>query len=154
MPIRSPASSSPRLLWHYEHKAGREEGQKDRPSVIVLAFERDADGATSSPFLDKSRLRIRPARRGQTGRQQLGDGVDKALGGFNGTCGIVGGDRARRRADAVVCNGLKFVGPSEKGQVFRGNARLAVRETTESCPQSAMRFTVLPVCSKMYPSAA
>ncbi len=33
-------------LWHHEHEAGREEGQKDRPSVIVLAVEREADGAT------------------------------------------------------------------------------------------------------------
>ena len=34
------------LFWHHEHEAGREEGQKDRPSVIVLAVEREADGAT------------------------------------------------------------------------------------------------------------
>jgi hypothetical protein len=33
-------------LWHHEHLGGREEGRKDRPSVIVLAVERDADGAT------------------------------------------------------------------------------------------------------------
>jgi len=32
-------------LWHHEHRAGREEGQRDRPSVIVLAVEREADGA-------------------------------------------------------------------------------------------------------------
>jgi len=32
-------------LWHHEHQAGREEGQKDRPSVIVLAGEREADDA-------------------------------------------------------------------------------------------------------------
>jgi hypothetical protein len=33
-------------LWHHEHEAGRDEGQKDRPSVIVLAVEREADDAT------------------------------------------------------------------------------------------------------------
>lgn len=33
-------------LWHREHQSGREEGRKDRPSVIVLAVEREADGAT------------------------------------------------------------------------------------------------------------
>jgi hypothetical protein len=33
-------------LWRREHKAGQEEGRKDRPSVIVLAVERDTDGAT------------------------------------------------------------------------------------------------------------
>ena len=33
-------------LWHHEHQAGREEGQKDRPSVIALAVEREAAGAT------------------------------------------------------------------------------------------------------------
>ena len=34
-----------------EHQAGREEGQKDRPSVIVLAVEREADGATAVTVL-------------------------------------------------------------------------------------------------------
>jgi hypothetical protein len=33
-------------LWRSEHLAGQEEGRKDRPSVIVLAVEREADGAT------------------------------------------------------------------------------------------------------------
>ena len=33
-------------LWHREHQAGREEGRKDQPSVIVLAVERAADGPT------------------------------------------------------------------------------------------------------------
>jgi hypothetical protein len=33
-------------LWHHEHTSGREEGRKDRPSVIVLAAERTSDGAT------------------------------------------------------------------------------------------------------------
>ena len=33
-------------LWHHEHAGGREEGEKDRPSVIVLAVEREAEGAT------------------------------------------------------------------------------------------------------------
>jgi hypothetical protein len=30
-------------LWHHEREAGREEGRKDRPSVIVLAVERPND---------------------------------------------------------------------------------------------------------------
>jgi hypothetical protein len=33
-------------LWHYEHQAGQDEGRKDRPSVIVLAVEREADDTT------------------------------------------------------------------------------------------------------------
>ncbi len=33
-------------LWHREHEGGREEGRKERPSVIVLAVEREADGPT------------------------------------------------------------------------------------------------------------
>jgi hypothetical protein len=33
-------------LWHHERKAGREEGRKDRPSVIVLAVERPANDTT------------------------------------------------------------------------------------------------------------
>jgi hypothetical protein len=33
-------------LWHHERRGGQEEGSKDRPSVIVLAVEREADGAT------------------------------------------------------------------------------------------------------------
>jgi hypothetical protein len=32
-------------LWHHEQQGGQEEGRKDRPSVIVLAVEREADGA-------------------------------------------------------------------------------------------------------------
>jgi len=33
-------------LWRDEYLAGREEGRKDRPSVIILAVRREADGAT------------------------------------------------------------------------------------------------------------
>jgi len=33
-------------LWHDEHRAGQEEGLKDRPSVIVLCVTRDSDNAT------------------------------------------------------------------------------------------------------------
>lgn len=33
-------------LWHYEHEAGREEGRKDRPSVIVLCVEEPETGTT------------------------------------------------------------------------------------------------------------
>jgi hypothetical protein len=29
--------------WHHEHQAGREEGRKDRPSVIVLTVERKTE---------------------------------------------------------------------------------------------------------------
>ncbi len=32
-------------LWHDEHRAGREEGRKDRPSVIVLSTTCEADQA-------------------------------------------------------------------------------------------------------------
>jgi hypothetical protein len=32
-------------LWHYEHRAGREEGNKNRPCVIVLAQRMADDGA-------------------------------------------------------------------------------------------------------------
>ena len=49
MPIPNPEPGlliSYAYLWHHEHQAGREEGQKDRPSVIVLAVEREAHGAT------------------------------------------------------------------------------------------------------------
>ena len=48
MPIPNPQPGlviSYAYLWHYEHRAGREEGQKDRPCIIVLAVERKADGA-------------------------------------------------------------------------------------------------------------
>jgi len=48
MPIPNPEPGlviSYAYLWHHEYQAGREEGQKDRPSVIVLAVEREADGS-------------------------------------------------------------------------------------------------------------
>lgn len=49
MPIPNPEPGlviSYAYLWHDEQQAGREEGRKDGPSVIVLAVERDADDAT------------------------------------------------------------------------------------------------------------
>jgi hypothetical protein len=48
MPIPNPEPGlviSYAYLWHHEHRAGKEEGQKDRPSVIVLAVDREVDGA-------------------------------------------------------------------------------------------------------------
>ena len=33
-------------LWHQEHRAGREEGVKDRPCVIVVAVEAGSSGPT------------------------------------------------------------------------------------------------------------
>jgi hypothetical protein len=33
-------------LWHHEHWAGREEGVKDRPCVVILAVQSAADGTT------------------------------------------------------------------------------------------------------------
>ena len=48
MPIPNPEPGlviSYAYLWHHEHEAGRDEGQKDRPSVIVRAVERETDGA-------------------------------------------------------------------------------------------------------------
>lgn len=49
MPIPTPEPGlviSYAYLWHDEHKAGREEGLKDRPSVIVLVVARESDEAT------------------------------------------------------------------------------------------------------------
>lgn len=33
-------------LWHWEHRAGRDEGVKDRPCVIVVAVQRPVAGST------------------------------------------------------------------------------------------------------------
>lgn len=49
MPVPDPEPGlviSYAYLWHDEYRAGREEGRKDRPSVIVLATRRETDGAT------------------------------------------------------------------------------------------------------------
>jgi hypothetical protein len=49
MPIPTPEPGlviSYAYLWHTEHEAGQEEGRKDRPSVIVLTVERQADDTT------------------------------------------------------------------------------------------------------------
>ena len=49
MPIPTPEPGlviSYVYLWHHEREAGREEGRKDRPSVIVLTVERPANDAT------------------------------------------------------------------------------------------------------------
>lgn len=49
MPIPNPEPGlvvSYAYLWHNEHQAGQDEGQKDRPAVIVLTVNRHDDGAT------------------------------------------------------------------------------------------------------------
>ena len=49
MPIPTPEPGlviSYAYLWHSEHEAGREEGRKVRPSVIVLAVKRHAADKT------------------------------------------------------------------------------------------------------------
>jgi hypothetical protein len=54
MPIPNPEPGlvvSYAYLWHSEHRAGRDEGRKDRPSVIVLAVTRVGDGATTVTVL-------------------------------------------------------------------------------------------------------
>jgi hypothetical protein len=54
MPIPAPEPGlviSYAYLWHFEHEAGQEEGRKDRPSVIVLAVERQADETTEVTVL-------------------------------------------------------------------------------------------------------
>jgi hypothetical protein len=38
-------------LWHHEHQVGQEEGSEERPCVVVLAIEREADGATVATVL-------------------------------------------------------------------------------------------------------
>jgi hypothetical protein len=48
MPIPNPEPGlviSYSYLWHHQHEAGQDEGRKDRPAVIVLAVERQSDGA-------------------------------------------------------------------------------------------------------------
>ena len=48
MPIPTPEPGlviSYSYLWHREHEAGRDEGRKQRPAVIVLATEQATDGA-------------------------------------------------------------------------------------------------------------
>ena len=56
-------------LWHDEHRAGQEEGRKDRPSVIVFCVTRESDDATivtvlpithSAPIDPKSAIEIPP----------------------------------------------------------------------------------------------
>jgi hypothetical protein len=49
MPIPAPEPGlviSYAYLWHHEHETGRDEGRKDRPSVIVLAVEHSATDTT------------------------------------------------------------------------------------------------------------
>ena len=49
MPLPTPEPGlviSYSYLWREERDEGHEEGRKDRPSVIVLAVEREGDGAT------------------------------------------------------------------------------------------------------------
>lgn len=41
-------------LWHHEHMVGREEGRKNRPSVIVLAVQDESDDATAVTVLPRA----------------------------------------------------------------------------------------------------
>ena len=64
MPIPNPEPGlviSYAYLWHREHRAGREEGRKDRPSVVVLAVEHAADGAAIVTVLPITRSPPRDA---------------------------------------------------------------------------------------------
>jgi len=48
MPIPNPEPGlvvAYSYLWHREYQTGQEEARKDRPTVIVLAIERESDGA-------------------------------------------------------------------------------------------------------------
>jgi hypothetical protein len=74
MPIPTPEPGlviSYSYLWHHEHEGGREEGRKDRPSVIVLTVEHAAHdsrrGPAHHPFRSRrARKRRRNSRRGET----------------------------------------------------------------------------------------
>ena len=49
MPLPAPEPGlviSYAYLWHHEHRAGREEGVKDRLCVVILRTERSGDGRT------------------------------------------------------------------------------------------------------------
>jgi hypothetical protein len=46
-------------LWHHEHRAGREEGVKDRPCVIILAMKDAGDGTIT--------VRVAPVTHAQPG---------------------------------------------------------------------------------------
>lgn len=58
-------------LWHHEREAGRDEGRKDRPAVIVLAIDQASDGTTvivlpvthAPPTDSKTAVEIPPAVR-------------------------------------------------------------------------------------------
>ena len=72
-------------LWHYEHQAGREEGRKDRPCVIVLVVRQSdysttvvtvlpvthrqpLDPATAVEISDRTKTAYRARRRSLVGR--------------------------------------------------------------------------------------
>jgi len=64
MPIPNPEPGlvvSYAYLWHREKRAGQDEGRKDRPSVIVLAVERESNGAITVTVL-RSRIACRAIR--------------------------------------------------------------------------------------------
>jgi hypothetical protein len=98
MPIPNPEPGlviSYAYLWHHEHQAGREEGQKDRPSVIVLAVEREADGATVVTVLP-----ITHQRAGRSG-----------IGGRDSVAGQTASRARRRLVLDCVAEGNEFLWP-------------------------------------------
>ena len=51
-------------LWHHEHERGAQEGRKDRPTVIILAVEREAEGAMVVTVVPITHRRPDPADAG------------------------------------------------------------------------------------------
>ena len=82
-------------LWHTEHEAGRDEGSKNRPSVVVLTVERDSDGATVVVVLPVTHSPPRDA----TSAVEIPAAVKRQLGLDDERCWV------------VVTEGNKFVWP-------------------------------------------
>jgi hypothetical protein len=82
-------------LWHHEHTAGREEGRKDRPSVIVLTVEAESDSTTIVTVLPVTHS----APTDPTGAIEIPTAIKRHLG------------LDSNRSWIVVAEGNKFVWP-------------------------------------------
>lgn len=81
-------------------------------------------------------------------REKPGDGTDKSRGAVDRRLRL-GRGHDGSRADAVIGRGLELVSGGKKARKLARDARFAPRQPRELAVHAA-----LPLCSKMYASAA
>jgi hypothetical protein len=94
-------------LWHHEHQAGRDEGRKDRPSVIVLAVERPVNDTTVVVVLP---ITHNPPTN-PAGAVEIPAAVKRHLGLDDERSWIVVAEGANARLDVIASEAKQSISP-------------------------------------------